>query len=257
MTCSAWSMSVSRRELDVQQRARPVLALVADADDRAVGHVPDRPVGGAQPRRAQRHRLDRPARRAVEVDDVADAELVLGEDEHARQEVLDERLRAEARARRRRRRRRPAAARRRRRPRSSTMKHANSKITKPATLRRMLVSAMMRCSARRLVASTLEHRARRAPAHRAQPLAHDRRSSRCAARVDRRAPTSLLTISAPIAIRTIVSGVPTTMSAASASVRFSVRSRISRQTALGIRPHVSRSSDAVIVCERRRARPRR
>ena len=60
------------------------------------GHVPERAVDRAQPRRAQRHGVDDARRLAVEVDDVADAELVLDEDEHAGQEVLDQRLRAEA-----------------------------------------------------------------------------------------------------------------------------------------------------------------
>jgi hypothetical protein len=83
-------------DLDVQQRARPVLAHVAHAADVAVGHVPDGAVDAAQPRGAQADGLDGAGRGGVEVDDVADAELVLDEDEDARQEVLDQRLGAEA-----------------------------------------------------------------------------------------------------------------------------------------------------------------
>ena len=82
--------------LDVEQRARPVLRLVADPPDLAVGHVPHRAVDGAQPGGAQRHGLDGAGRLAVEVDDVADAELVLDQDEDAREEVAHQRLGAEA-----------------------------------------------------------------------------------------------------------------------------------------------------------------
>ena len=70
-------------DLDVDQRARPVLGLVADAPDLAVGDVPDGAVDRAQAGRAQRDRLDRAGGLVVEVDDVADAELVLDQDEDA------------------------------------------------------------------------------------------------------------------------------------------------------------------------------
>ena len=73
-----------------------MLGLVADAPDLAVGDVPDGAVDRAQPRRAQGDRLDRARGLVVEVDDVADAELVLDQDEDAGQEVAHQRLRAEA-----------------------------------------------------------------------------------------------------------------------------------------------------------------
>ena len=128
----------------------------------------------------------------------------------------------------------------------SIMKIANSKITKPARLRTMLVSALMRCSARRLVSVAVSSSApgerRRTEISRSRTMPWLRlRSARSMTR-----PTSLLTISAPIAIRTSVSGVPKTKSEISASVRFSVRSRISRQIASGSEPHVSRTSVAVM-----------
>ena len=41
MTSCAWPRSVVVGDLDVEQRARPVLDYVADAADLAVGHVPD------------------------------------------------------------------------------------------------------------------------------------------------------------------------------------------------------------------------
>jgi hypothetical protein len=72
-----------------------VLRLVAHAPDLAVRDVPDRPVDGTQARRPQAHDLDDPGGLA-DVDRVADAELVLNQDEDARQEVLDQALRAEA-----------------------------------------------------------------------------------------------------------------------------------------------------------------
>ena len=84
-----------RVDRDVEHDLREALALVADAHDLAVAHVPDRAVDVAQPGRAQPDRLDRAAR-LLEVDDVADAVLVLEHHEHAGQEVLDDVLRAEA-----------------------------------------------------------------------------------------------------------------------------------------------------------------
>ena len=70
-------------DLDVEQRPRPVLRLVADAVDRAVRDVPHGPVDGAHARRAQADDLD-DAGGLAEVDRVADAVLVLDEDEDAR-----------------------------------------------------------------------------------------------------------------------------------------------------------------------------
>ncbi len=137
----------------------------------------------------------------------------------------------------------------------STMKHANSKTTKPATLRRMLVSALMRCSARKLVAVADSSRPpgarRRTAPSRSRTMPLD--TLRIARSMIR--PTSLLRISAPIAISAIVSGVPMRWSLASASAGLSVRSRISLQTALGSRPHVSRSSFAVMSASTKSTAP--
>ena len=221
MTCSAWSMSVSRRELDVQQRARPVLALVADADDRAVGHVPDGPVGGAQPGRPQRDRLDRARDLPVEVDDVADAELVLGEDEDARQEVLDERLRPEAE--------RHAddarAGEQRRDVHADLAQHHEAREQQDDEARDAAQDARQRAHA--LLGAQARRRRRleqRRPARAGAPRPAAR--ARCpldTLRIPRSMtrPRSLLTISAPIAMSRIVSGVPMTKSAASASAGLS------------------------------------
>jgi hypothetical protein len=57
--------------------------------------VPHGPVDGADPRRAEADDLD-DAGRLAQVDGVADAVLVLDEDEDAREEVADETLRPEA-----------------------------------------------------------------------------------------------------------------------------------------------------------------
>src|SRR3954447_8476946 len=72
-----------------------MLRLVADAPDLAVRHVPDGAVDRAEPRGPQADYLDDPDR-LTEVDSVANAELILDEDEDAGQEVLDQALRAEA-----------------------------------------------------------------------------------------------------------------------------------------------------------------
>jgi len=187
--------------------------------------VPDGPVDGPQPRRAQRHRLDRPLRRAVEIDDVADAELVLGEDEQPGQEVLDD---CEP---------KPSATPSTPAPASSgatstpsslsTMKPAKMRIVKPARLRRTLVSALMRCCARRLVAGASSSAA---GVRRRTALSRSRTIPELTLRRPRliERPTTLLRIRAPTRIRTIVSGVPKMKSATSASVLFSVRWRISR-----------------------------
>ena len=83
-------------DFDVEQRARPVLAHVADHPDLAVGDVPDDAVDAAQPGGPQADPLDHAADLAFDVDDVADPELVFDQDEHPGEEVLDQRLRAEA-----------------------------------------------------------------------------------------------------------------------------------------------------------------
>ena len=61
----------------------------------AVRHVPNRAVERAQPHAAQAHLLDG-ADGLADVDDVANAVLVLDEHEDAADEVLDERLGAKA-----------------------------------------------------------------------------------------------------------------------------------------------------------------
>ena len=80
---------------DVEHGDRPQLRAVADPPDLAVRDVPHRAVLAAQHRRAQRDPLDRAGRHA-EVDDVADAVLVLDQHEQAGDAVLDEVLGAEA-----------------------------------------------------------------------------------------------------------------------------------------------------------------
>ena len=67
---------------DVEHRAGPVLALVADAEDLAVADVPDRAVDVPESGDAQADRLDG-AGGLAEVDRVADAVLVLEDHEDA------------------------------------------------------------------------------------------------------------------------------------------------------------------------------
>jgi hypothetical protein len=69
--------------------------LLPTAQDLAVADVPDGSVPVAHGRDPQAHRLHGAIGRA-EVDDVADAVLVFKQHEHAREEVADEVLRAEA-----------------------------------------------------------------------------------------------------------------------------------------------------------------
>ncbi len=83
------------RDGHVDDRARPLLRLVADADDRAVRDVPDHAVDVASRVVRRLTPFDR-ARGDPRVDHVTDAELVLHQHEHAREEVPDERLRTEA-----------------------------------------------------------------------------------------------------------------------------------------------------------------
>ena len=80
--------------VDVDERNRPQLRPVADPAHLAVGHVPDRAVEAAQHRGAQRDLLDH-AGCLVEVDDVADAVLVLEQHEQPGDAVLDQALRTE------------------------------------------------------------------------------------------------------------------------------------------------------------------
>ncbi len=63
------------RHGEVDDDARPALRQVADAQDLAVAHEPQRPVDVADLRDPDADRLD-DAGRGTEVDDVADAELV-------------------------------------------------------------------------------------------------------------------------------------------------------------------------------------
>ena len=105
----------------------------------------------------------------------------------------------------------------------STAKVANNRITKPATLRRTLVRALMRWSARRLASEggikRPAPRRRTAPTRSRTTPEATPRSVRSIAR-----PTKRLRISAPSAMRMIASGVPMTKSATSASASLSVRS---------------------------------
>ena len=90
-------MSASYGHGEVDDHARPALRHVADAQDLAVAHEPERAVDVADLRDADADGLD-DAGREPEVDDVADAELVLGDHEEAVEHVLDDVLRAEAEA---------------------------------------------------------------------------------------------------------------------------------------------------------------
>ena len=82
---------------EVDDDARPALREVADPDDLAVAHVPERAVHVADVGDADADRLDDAGGRP-EVDHVADAELVLDDHEDAVEHVLDDVLRAEAEA---------------------------------------------------------------------------------------------------------------------------------------------------------------
>ena len=74
----------------------PALAVVADLQDLAVPDVPDDAAAVTQPGDAQPDRLDRADGAHAGVDEVADAVLVLEDEEDPGQEVLHERLGAEA-----------------------------------------------------------------------------------------------------------------------------------------------------------------
>jgi hypothetical protein len=90
-------------DLDVQQRARPLLRLVPHPLDLAVGDVPDDALDVADTGRSQAHAFDgaadatgRAPDGSAHVDDIAHAVLVLDEHEEPRQEVADEGLGTEA-----------------------------------------------------------------------------------------------------------------------------------------------------------------
>ena len=94
----AFSTSVDvgiRRHRQIDDHPRPALRQIADAEDLAVADVPERPVHIADVGHAHAHVLDDP-RGESEVDDVADADLVLGDDEDAVEDVLHDVLRPEA-----------------------------------------------------------------------------------------------------------------------------------------------------------------
>jgi hypothetical protein len=82
-------------DLDVEQGACPVLRHVPHPHDLAVRHVPDRALDRAQPGSAQAEVLHRARPALAEIDDVADRELVLEQDEDPGDEILDERLGSE------------------------------------------------------------------------------------------------------------------------------------------------------------------
>jgi hypothetical protein len=118
----------------------------------------------------QRHSLDR-ARGLAEVDDVADAELVLDQDEHARQEVAHQRLGAEAD-----RHAEDAGARQQRGEVEADLAEAHEQRDEPdherhdaAQHAREGVDPLLRAHAR---LARLQQRGRGAAAHRAHPLPH-------------------------------------------------------------------------------------
>ena len=83
------------RDVDVDERHGPQLRPVAHACHVAVRHVPHRAVDASQDGGAQRDLLHDTGR-LVEVDDVADAVLVLEQHEQPGDAVLHQALRAEA-----------------------------------------------------------------------------------------------------------------------------------------------------------------
>ena len=88
------------RHRDVDHRARPVLGEVDRFDDLAVGDGEQLAIRGAQPGHPQRHVLDGAARlggdpRDGQRDQVAEAVLLLDDDEKAREQILDQLLSAE------------------------------------------------------------------------------------------------------------------------------------------------------------------
>ncbi len=93
-TSSARSTSYVARHADVDHRARPAAGLVAHHLDLAVGHDVHDPVDVPQHHHPKGHLLDRAAL-TRRLDHVADRELVLEQNEEARDDVLDQALRAE------------------------------------------------------------------------------------------------------------------------------------------------------------------
>ena len=166
----------------------------------------------------------------VEVDDVADAELVLDQDEDARQEVAHQRLRAEAD---RHAEHAGAGEQRRRgrsRPRRGTSAAATSQITKSGTLRSTLESASMRCSARRLVSPVSSSAA--GVSRRTAPIRSRRAGVQARERALDGAPRQALRTAAAIRIRTIFSGGPRSQSVG--SVGWVLSSSIASKLANGM-----------------------
>src|SRR5690606_33072266 len=85
------------RYAQVDDCARPTLRHVADAHDLTMAHVPERAVDIADLRDSNAHMLD-DATGEAGVDDVSDADLILGDDEQTVQYILDDVLSAETEA---------------------------------------------------------------------------------------------------------------------------------------------------------------
>ena len=85
---------LQRMNLDIGEGGRPPLGDVADLGDLAVAQVPGHAVPVADARHPQSDVLDNPLD-LVDAHRVADPVLVLEDDEKSRQDILDERLRAE------------------------------------------------------------------------------------------------------------------------------------------------------------------
>ena len=84
-----------RRHGEIDDHPRPALRQIADAEDLAVADVPERAVHIADVGHAHAHVLH-DAGGESEVDDIADSDLVLGDDEDAVEDVLHDVLRPEA-----------------------------------------------------------------------------------------------------------------------------------------------------------------
>ena len=165
ITCCALVDVGAVRDRDVEDRARPLLRLVADAVDLAVRDVPDDAFDVAQARRAQRDVFDR-ARRDAEVDDIADTDLVFEDDERAGDEVAEQVLRAE--------RERDADEARAREQRRAPRCRAPTASTTTAMIHTMIDAKLARPRADRLRpldagASSASARSTRAAAHAGRP----------------------------------------------------------------------------------------
>src|SRR5712691_1799064 len=84
------------RNRDAGDRVSEFLGQILDRGHLAERHGVDDPRLVAQPDRADRDRLDRSPVVLADIDDVADRDLVLDQNEEPRDDVLDERLAAEA-----------------------------------------------------------------------------------------------------------------------------------------------------------------